>query len=71
MKELSSYVLFRRIDIDNLDLIVHSMKKVTNWDNLQHIKTHYFLHNQLPLTYCSKGSFLFSDWTGKHTEVAT
>jgi hypothetical protein len=71
MKELSSYVLFRCIDIDNLEPLVHFMKKVTNWDNLEHIKTHYFLHNHLPLTYCSKGSFLFLEWTGKLTAVAT
>ncbi len=71
MKEFSSYVLFRHIDIDNLEPLVHFMQKVTNWDNLQHIKNHHFLSNHLPLTYCSKGSFLFFDWTGKHTEVAT
>jgi hypothetical protein len=71
MKELASYVPFRRIDIDNLEPLVHFMKKVTNWDDLQHITTPYFLHNQLPLTYCDKGSFLFFDWTGKLTVVAT
>jgi hypothetical protein len=29
------------------------------------------LHHHLPLTYCGKGSFLFFDWTGKLTAVAT
>jgi hypothetical protein len=71
MKEFSSYVLFRRIDIVNLEPLVHFMKKVTKWDNLQHIKAHYFLHNQILIPYCSKGSFLFFEWTGKLTAVAT
>jgi hypothetical protein len=71
MKELASYVPFRRIDIDNLEPLVHFMKKVTNWDDLQHIKAQHFLHNYLHLTYCSKGSLLFFDWTGKLTAVAT
>ncbi|WP_377263505.1 hypothetical protein [Priestia sp. YIM B13551] len=40
-------------------------------DKPQHIKTQHFLHHHLPTTYCSKDSFLFLEWTGKLTAVAT
>jgi len=29
------------------------------------------LHNYLLIPYCGKGSFLYFDWTGKLTAVAT
>jgi len=51
--------------------LVQSIKKISDWDNHKHIKKQLLLHHYLLLTYCSKGSFLFFDWTGKLTAVAT
>lgn len=57
-------------DFDTLEDLDYSIRGIIVLDNYQHIKPIASYIMVYPLTYYSKGSFLFFEWTDKLTGVA-